>query len=286
MKTTKEATTKAAKYKSDENKGAKAIIEKRMLESDDRLTQGFLVRFTAPLIMNKFDQKSVEEILHRQLGHPVERMPKKPRECIERATTRNTLGQVCILPAAFKKSILTGTSGLTTVKGLQLRTKFFVCGHSIPITYSTQVNRMDMVKVGTWNNRVADVRFRPQFNDARCIIVVRAPVKVSQEMLREIIDRGGEVGIGEWRPEKLGDFGTYEVEGAIQDVEELRAAMTACEPLIPPLTIPEWALDAEINPELLKRIASGEMDANETKSEEDRPMTSEERDAFEKEEVA
>ena len=287
MKATKEATKKAADYKKSEQKAAaEAMLEVRSTPADDRITRAYRIKFTSPIIMNKFDQKSVEEILHRQMGHPVEQMPKKPRECIERATTRNSLGQVCLLPAAFKKSILTGSSGLTTVKGLQLRTKLFVVGHSIPIEYSSQINRMDMVKVGPWNNRVADVRFRPQFNDVRCIIAVRAPAKVDESLIVELINRGGEVGIGEWRPEKLGEFGTYEVESVVLGVDELQAVITACEPLIPPLVIPDWALDAEISPELLKRIASGDLDADETKSPEDRPMTDEERAEYNEEEVA
>lgn len=266
-------TKRAAKYKKEEHAAAKSIlVDPSKLDPDERLTMGWEI-FISRLIMNRFDQKTMEQMLQDQMGIPREQTPKVPRDCLERATMRNENGEICILPAAFKKSILSGATGLKKTSGLNLRSKMFVTGHSIPIEYESKIDRVDMVRVGPWNNRVADIRFRPQFNNVTAILVMRFPSKISQPMMDELINRGGEQGVGEWRPEKGGDFGTYEVKRTITDLDELSAVMKQQSSWIPPLTIPAWALDSEISATLAAKIMSGDRTDLDAPG---RPMTEEE----------
>jgi hypothetical protein len=70
--------------------------------------------------------------------------------------------------------------------------------------------REDMVRVG---NGAADIRFRGQFDEwsATIDITYNAGV-ISAEQLVNLFQLGGfAVGIGEWRPEKSGQFGMYRV---------------------------------------------------------------------------
>ena len=74
----------------------------------------------------------------------------------------------------------------------------------------------------------------------------------------DLLNRAGSVGVGEWRPEKDGSFGTYVVSRNITSPKEVAKVLAECASPIPMPTIPEWALDADIDPELLKRLASDE----------------------------
>ncbi len=251
------ATKKTSKKNSKvAKKAAKKVAWKteHSASTDDKLVTAFKIRFTAPLIMHAFSQKAMEEILRKQLGLPVEQTPKVPSQCLELATTRNTKGQPCILPAAFKKATLSGAAGLELAKGLKLRSQFWIVGQSVPIKFEGKIDRVDMVKVGPWNKRVSDVRFRPMFHGVKCTIVVKVPAKINPGLVVDLLDRGGEMGVGEWRPSRGGSYGTYEVDDVVTAPAQIRAAMRACDPMIPPLVIPSWALDAEISPTVLARI--------------------------------
>lgn len=59
---------------------------------------------------------------------------------------------------------------------------------------------------------------------------------------------------GEWRPEKNGTFGTFKVTRHISDPVELGEVEAQCSVPLVPLRIPEWALDMEIDPTVLKKI--------------------------------
>lgn len=72
--------------------------------------------------------------------------------------------------------------------------------------------REDMVKVGMG---VADIRYRAQFTGwyMDFILEYNASGAMTLEQIINCINAGGYAcGIGEWRPEKDGDFGRYHVE--------------------------------------------------------------------------
>ena len=72
--------------------------------------------------------------------------------------------------------------------------------------------REDMVRVG---NGAADIRFRPEFGRWEIPVMLKYNAKgqYSLEQLLNLINYGGfAVGIGEWRPEKKGQFGMYELK--------------------------------------------------------------------------
>ncbi len=72
--------------------------------------------------------------------------------------------------------------------------------------------REDMVRIGMGS---ADLRYRGEFKDwyMDFILEYNASGAMSLEQIINCINAGGfAVGIGEWRPEKDGDFGTFHVE--------------------------------------------------------------------------
>ena len=75
--------------------------------------------------------------------------------------------------------------------------------------------RMDMVRVGMGT---ADVRFRPEFRNWKAEIPVRFnEAVISVEQIVNLFNLAGfGVGIGEWRPEKDGQWGMFHVGGKVE----------------------------------------------------------------------
>jgi len=201
------------------------------------------VEGTAPLIMHNFGQKSMEQMLRKHMGLSVQREPKVPRQCIEDAMIRNTEGAICIPPVGFKRSMELPSTANKVFKSKPLfRTSIYIQGGSIPITYEEMIPRVDMVRV----HGAPDVRFRPQFNGWKARMVVDFSEIVNVQTIVDLLQRGGKGGMGEWRPEKMGSFGTYRVGRHISDPDEIAEVLRICAPAVKPLVIPDWAMDAEI----------------------------------------
>lgn len=77
---------------------------------------------------------------------------------------------------------------------------------------SAPVMREDMVKVGMGSS---DLRYRPMFESWYCdlTLTINTGFGMSVDDIINVINAGGAgVGVGEWRPERDGIFGTYHVE--------------------------------------------------------------------------
>jgi len=216
----------------------------------------------AALIQNNFSQKAMEQMLRKHMGLSVQREAKVPAKCIEDATIRNVAEQVCIPPTAFKKAILTASTQTKGLRKTQLRTQLYIDGQSIPIKYKEMIPRLDMVRTSGMT-RTPDVRFRPMFTDWSARIVITFADTIAVQTVVDLLNRAGKVGVGEWRPEKDGVFGTFVVARHIDDPQELAEVREACSAALRPLVIPEWAMNAEISPQLLARIAGGKDDESE-----------------------
>lgn len=70
--------------------------------------------------------------------------------------------------------------------------------------------REDMVRLPS---RVADIRYRGQFRDWSATVPLRVNTSVlSLEQIANLfVVAGFAVGVGEWRPERNGQYGTFEV---------------------------------------------------------------------------
>lgn len=262
VKKTKKTTTK----KTPTRKAAQEVA----FEVPARYRFGMEIRGDEPgLLMHNFSQKSFEEMLAKQVGYLLERQPKKVNECIEQAITRNTEGAVALDTVCMKKAIRSAAYGKKNVpKGL--RNGVWIIGGSIPITYERMEDVVHPVMVGPWNNRVKDLRFRPLFLGWSARFVVEHDEKIPLQALVNLINEAGRGGLGEWRPSKGdGAFGTFTISRVIDDPKEMAEVVALCKPIIKPLVIPEWARDAEINPELLAKIMRGEHEAANAGREED-----------------
>ena len=82
------------------------------------------------------------------------------------------------------------------------------------ITEEPPVMREDMVRIGMGS---ADLRYRGEFRNwsMNLILEYNASGELTLEQIVNVLNAGGYVcGLGEWRPERDGDFGRYHIENA------------------------------------------------------------------------
>ena len=187
-----------------------------------------------PLIMHAWSEKAKRMMLEAQQGkakgkkkelrNPVEDfidsmywLTEKPTEPTEEAYEQAIAnGAKFGFPVtAFKQAAISAAYRMGWSKDkMSLRGAFFIesdYGDMIEIKSDAPVMREDMVKIGMGT---ADLRYRGQFNNWTATFRVKynANGQHSLENIINIINAGGAVcGVGEWRPERDGQFGMFHV---------------------------------------------------------------------------
>lgn len=188
-----------------------------------------------PLIMHAWSEKAKREMLDKQMKktkaaareakNPVEDfirsmywltpMPTDMSEDgFERAIANGARFGFPV--TAFKQASISAAYRMGWAKDkMSLRGAFFIDSDEnqmIEIHSDTPILREDMCKVGMG---VADIRFRGEFRNwyADMTISYNKNGQHTLEQIINIINAGGYVcGVGEWRPERDGQFGMYHVE--------------------------------------------------------------------------
>jgi len=246
----------------DNAAAAMASAQSVVIEQPTILSVGVEVSGTADLIQNRFSQKSVEQMLKAHMGISVQRERKKPREVLEDATVYNMDRKVALPPTGFKLAMLSAATQIKGLKKTQLRIALFIQGNSIPITYEATCPRMDITRT-SGIGRTPDVRFRPSFQNWKARMIIQFADTLTVQTVVDLLNRAGQVGVGEWRPERNGSYGTFKVTRHITSPQELGEVETECQVPLIPLRIPDWALDAEIDPQVLSKIFASQNEESE-----------------------
>ena len=215
-------------------KNEAAIIE---IKPINIVTTTVRIAGDTPLIMHRWSEKAKRMILEKQMKktkssakeakNPVEDfiesiywMEGKPSEYTEEA-----FEEACKNGARFgfpvtaiKQATISSAyrNGLTKDMA-SLRGAFFIAGEGSELLAEvkgcTPTMREDMVRVGMG---VADIRFRGEFASWYMDLQVsyNANGAYTLDQIINLINVGGfSCGIGEWRPEKDGNYGMYHVAG-------------------------------------------------------------------------
>jgi hypothetical protein len=169
---------------------------------------------TAPLIQFNFGAKARQIMLDRQQGKVIEREPKQPEELFQAALYPLPGDRYGHPAVAFKNAIVGGVRFFRGSKLTMTAVKpaLFVRGEGpdalVPIDGVPKM-REDPVRNA---NGGTDLRFRPVFWPWTATLqIVYVRNTFSLESLVALVDAGGNVGVGEWRPERGGGFGTFMV---------------------------------------------------------------------------
>ncbi len=165
------------------------------------------------LIVHAWSKKAKKEMLDKQMKKAkTAKEAKDPQKDYEDCFYYCKNGKPGFPSIAFKAAAVSAGGRFSDgLKMTELRGSFFVEDELVEIE-GEPVMREDMVRVGMGT---ADIRYRPEFKNWRITLHIRYNSDaISLDQLVNIFNLAGfGVGVGEWRPEKDGQFGMFHVEG-------------------------------------------------------------------------
>ena len=174
-----------------------------------------------PLIIHRFSEKAKRIMLANMQGKSLPKEPKNPEQEYKDALYRFRDGGYGFPCIGFKAATISGCRfygraiTMTAVKQfLFFNGEVGVDGQQLARIEGEPQLREDVVRV---NRGGADLRYRPMFPDWRTELhVTYVAGSIDKESVLALIDAGGMgVGVGEWRPEKDGDFGMYQIDTSL-----------------------------------------------------------------------
>lgn len=172
---------------------------------------------TTPLLMHRFSEKAKRQMLDTMQGRKSPKEPKNPEAEYESAFYRLEDGTPGFPVLAFKDATIGGAryyGSQVTMTGLRqclfFRGEVGDDGRALTRIIGDPRMREDVVKVG---RNGSDLRYRPEFREWEAFLdLTYVTSALTRDSVLSLIDAGGMgVGVGEWRPEKNGDFGTYRI---------------------------------------------------------------------------
>lgn len=169
-----------------------------------------------PLLVKRFDEKTQQDIEEAQQGVAKRKKePRKPEEECERARIKNEKGEDCIKAIWLKKG-MAAMGGYFGIPRGNIEQGVYILGDLLPIKHSAKKPIMNTarVRVGMGGMAKTSVAYRPEFRDWKCLgvrIGFDASVLTAHQVISLLNHAGGKNGIGEWRPQKGGDYGRFDV---------------------------------------------------------------------------
>ena len=174
---------------------------------------------TTPLIVHRFSEKAKRILLESQQGRKAPKEPKDPQAEYEACFYRMEDDSYGLPADAFKQATVGAARFYGKAQLTMTALKLFIFVHGEPggnerramvrIDGEPQM-REDVARVG----KGTEMRYRPEFWPWTASLDVTFPLStLTDSTVLSLIDAGGmAVGVGEWRPERGGTFGTYRVD--------------------------------------------------------------------------
>lgn len=172
---------------------------------------------TTPLIVHRFSEKAKKQMLDNMQGRKTPKTAKDPEAEYEACFYRFADGGSGMPVIAFKAATVSAARFYgKAVSMVGLRQQVFfngemgVDGQMLARIEGEPKMREDVTRVGMGT----DLRYRPEYRDWRTTLEVTYVTSLlTRDSVLSLIDAGGMgVGVGEWRPERKGDFGTFRID--------------------------------------------------------------------------
>lgn len=171
----------------------------------------------SPLIFHKWSEKAKKQIRDKQQKvASTGREKRNPEQECKDSYYYNDKGEIAFPASSLKKSIINAGRFSDEFPMTIIRGALFVMGDSdglIKVNYKEKDKNMreDMVRVG---RGAADLRYRGELKkwNMEVQITYNSAVISKEQVLTLLKTAGFSVGIGEWRPEKNGDYGRFELK--------------------------------------------------------------------------
>lgn len=193
------------------------MADKLSLKPISRSVMKFTIVGTSPLITHQWSEKAKREMREKHAGKKTKtREVRDPKGEMQSAMYITAGGVQGIPGLALKAAIINAAHKDLGVEKTLVRKALFLRTDDpnkvIELRSDREpIMREDMVRVGMSQT---DMRYRPQWDEWS----VDVEFEVDTELLRPedvltLVDRAGfGVGICEWRPEKGGEFGRFQVD--------------------------------------------------------------------------
>lgn len=185
------------------------------------------IRGSSPLMIQAFSKKAKDEMIEAQTTTKPKAKKKPPRKIKEEIQNAKILDakKKPVVPAIWLKcAIVTAAMRYYEVRSSFLKGVLRVCGNTTDkatgdeaITLKFKRESVDERIVRLQDmRRTAFVRYRPVYHDWSCEFLVEWDQSaIDADAIVEFIRRAGwSIGLGEYRREKGGEFGSFEIEGS------------------------------------------------------------------------
>lgn len=181
---------------------------------------------TAPLLVHRFSEKAKLAMLNAMQGVAKVKENKNPEAEFEAAFYRfikanpDDADRFGFPAIGFKDCTVSAARYYKSksVSMVMLKQVIFIGGEIgadgqklVEIMGEPAIMREDVVRVGQGGT---DLRYRPQYTNWHATLRVRyVTSQLSRASVLSLVDAGGfGVGVGEWRPERGGDMGTFTID--------------------------------------------------------------------------
>lgn len=179
-----------------------------------------------PLIVHRWSEKSKKEMLDKQMKKASgAKKAKNPEQDFKDSLYVNDDGEYYFPTIGFKACAVSACRQVADLAMTQARQLFFVEGEQAIIKGSEPQMREDTVKL---NGKTSDLRYRGEFTNWYTeLLITHDKNAISTEQIINLFNIGGfSVGVGEWRPERSGQFGRFKVatEAEVKAIPNKEAA--------------------------------------------------------------
>ncbi len=208
---------------------SQALARKR----STRVRLAIAVTLVSPMLMHRWGQKAVLQLVGKMVGQDVPKTDKDLTAEYEQSWYRNTDGDLVVPCRLMKESFCSG--GGDNVGGIvskaQLSRELRVLGHTAPVIAprGEEVRSMsiEMTRTSTGTPQPTARALIPA--GSRFELVVEFPPTLTPDKVMAACQAAGDViGIGDWRAEKGGEHGLYEVQPLKSDAKEIVRILKAC----------------------------------------------------------
>jgi hypothetical protein len=167
------------------------------------------IRGLAPLICNRWSEKAKKQMLDKQTKAAKLAKEAKDPDADYRASLYPYPGGGYGFPSVAFKAAAVRAGTYCDMKMTFLRGAFHILGDLVKIEGEPR-SREDMVRVGMGT---ADIRYRAEFPEwsVKLPVIFNARAISIDQVVNLLNLAGFAVGVGEWRPERDGQFGLFEV---------------------------------------------------------------------------
>lgn len=191
-------------------------MSKVILKPIQQSTISVVIEGISPLIQHNWDEKSKRQMREKHAGKKTkEREVRDPKSEFTAAMYVTEDGKPGIPAVAIKSAMVAAAHKDIGVEKTLMRKAIFIrCQDAngvIELQGPPPKMREDVVRVGMGST---DLRYRPEFTQWEAQIVIDYDEEMMQiDTIINLLNRAGfGVGIGEWRPEKDGQFGRFRVK--------------------------------------------------------------------------